>query len=61
MVVMKKVISFIICLLLAVGLYIPCRDIAVRERGNTAFGGEVLVPFMVMLGWFVVSEWEEEV
>ena len=57
---MKKVVSFIICLLLAVGLYIPCRDLAVKERGTTnALGGEVLVPFVVMLGWLVVSEWEE--
>lgn len=58
---MKKVASFIICLLLAVGLYIPCRDLAVRERGTTnAYGGEVLVPVLVMLGWFIVSEWESE-
>ena len=60
MIVMKKAVSFIICLLLAVGLYIPCRDLAVEERGSHAFGGEVLVPFMVMLGWIIVSEWESE-
>ena len=61
MIVMKKVVSFIICLLLAVGLYIPCRDLAVLERGYTdAIGGEVLVPFAVMLGWLLVSEWESE-
>lgn len=59
---MKKVVSFIICLVLAVVLYLGCRDLAVMERGTTnAYGGEVLVPFMVMLGWFVVSEWEDEV
>jgi hypothetical protein len=57
---MKKVVSFIICLVLAIGLYLGCRDLAVAQRGTTnAYGGEVLVPFMVMLGWFVVSEWEE--
>ena len=57
---MKKVVSFIVCLLLAVGLYLGCRDLAVAQRGTTnAYGGEVLVPVLVMLGWLVVSEWEE--
>ena len=61
MIAMKKAVSFIICLLLAVGLYLPCRDLAVLERGYTdAIGGEVLVPVLVMLGWLVVSEWESE-
>ena len=59
---MKKGVSFIICLVLAIGLYLGCRDLAVRERGTTnAYGGEVLVPFVVMLGWLLVSEWVEEV
>ena len=73
---MKKVVSFIICLVLAVGLYLPCRDLAVLERGMRqrviagteyreaqsagAIGGEVLVPVLVMLGWLLVSEWESE-
>lgn len=55
------VIGFILMVVLAVAVYIPCREFAIMKRGNTAYGGEVLVPFMVMLGWLVVSEWEEEV
>lgn len=58
---MKKVVSFIICLVLAVGLYIPCRDLAVLERGYTdAIGGEVLVPFAVMIAYVWYADWAKE-
>ena len=57
---MKKVIGFIVALVIAVMLFFPCRSYAIEERGNKAIGGEVLVPFMVMLGWIIVSEWESE-
>ena len=48
---MKKIIEFILALAIAIGLYIPARDLAVLERGNTAFGGEVLIPVVVLIAY----------
>ena len=57
---MKKLIGFIIAVIIAVGLYIPCRGFAVEERGNEAYGGEVLVPLLVMLGYVWWEDYERE-
>ena len=61
---MKKIIDFVLALAVAVGLYIPCREIAIMERGYTdAIGGEALVPVMLLIVWVVVKDWmsKEEV
>lgn len=61
---MKKTIDFILMVGMAIGFYVPCRTMAILERGSKAFGGEVLVPLMVLLVWIFVkdklAEWEEE-
>ena len=55
---MKKIIDFVLALAVAVGLYIPCREIAIMERGYTdAIGGEALVPVMLLIVWVVVKDW----
>ena len=55
---MKKIIDFVLALAVAVGLYIPCRELAIIERGYTdAIGGEALVPVMLLIVWVVVKDW----
>ena len=55
---MKKIIDFILAVAIAVGLYMPCREIAVMERGYTdAIGGEALVPVVFFIIWFIVKDW----
>lgn len=61
---MKKIIDFVLALAVAVGLYVPCRELAIIERGYTdAIGGEALVPVMLLIVWVVVTDWmsKEEV
>ena len=54
---MKKIIDFVLAVAVAVGLYIPCREIAIMERGYTdAIGGEALVPVAVLIVWVVVKD-----
>ena len=57
---MKKIIEFIIALAIAIGLYLPARELAVLERGNEAFGGEVLVPIMVLVAYVWYADWVKE-
>ena len=57
---MKKIIEFILALAIAIGLYIPARELAVLERGNTAYGGEVLVPIMVLIAYVWFVDWAKE-
>ena len=52
---MKKFLFWIMALILAVGLYIPCRSVAVSERGNKTIGGEVVIPLAVILGAMCLS------
>lgn len=47
---MKHVLMIILSVILATALYIPCRKYAVEERGNKAYGGEILIPAAVMIG-----------
>lgn len=55
---MKKIIDFVLALAVAVGLYVPCRELAIIERGYTdAIGGEALVPVAVLIVWVVVKDW----
>lgn len=54
---MKKIIDFILAVAMAVGLYMPCREIAVMERGYTdAIGGEALVPVLVLIGYVIFAD-----
>ena len=57
---MKKILGFILMVVLAVAVYIPCREFAIMERGNTAYGGEVLVPVLVFLTYVIVADWFSE-
>lgn len=57
---MKKVIEIILTLAIAIGLYLPARDLAVLERGNTAFGGEVLIPIAVLVAYVWYADWVKE-
>ncbi len=58
---MKTILFWILTLVLAVGLYIPCRSFAVSEREGKGidsagvYGGEVLLPVMVVLGAMCLS------
>ena len=53
---MKKIIEIILTLAIAIGLYIPCRELAVLERGNEAFGGEVIVPVLVLIAYVIFAD-----
>lgn len=58
---MKKIIDFVLALAVAVGLYIPCRELAIIERGTSeGIGGEFLVPVMLLIVWVVVKDWLKE-
>ena len=58
---MKKIIDFVLALAVAVGLYIPCREIAIMERGYTdAIGGEALVPVAVLIAYVWYADWAKE-
>ena len=57
---MKKVIEIILTLAIAIGLYIPARELAVLERGTSAYGGEVLVPIMVLVAYVWYADWVKE-
>lgn len=48
---MKNFFILIVAAIIAVMLYLPCRDLAVRERKTSeGIGGEILLPFGTMLG-----------
>lgn len=47
---MKRFLFWLLAVVLAVGLYIPCRNAAVSERGNKAIGGEIVLPLAVLIG-----------
>lgn len=57
---MKRIIEFIIAIALAVLLFLPCRNFAVKERGNEAIGGEALVPVMVLIGYIWYADYKKE-
>ena len=57
---MKKFLDFILMLAVSVALYLPCRGYAVMERGNSAIGGEIFVPVMVIIAYVIVTDWLEE-
>ena len=57
---MKKVIDFVLMLAVSVLAYIPCRELAVIERGNEFIGGEMLVPVFVIVVWMCVTDWLDE-
>lgn len=57
---MKKIIDFVLALAIAIGLYLPARDLAVMERGNEAFGGEVLIPVLVLIAYVWYADWAKE-
>lgn len=57
---MKKAIDFILMLAMAVLAYIPCRDYAILERGSEYYGGELLVPILIIVAWLNFTEWLDE-
>lgn len=57
---MKKVIDFVLMLAVSVLAYIPCRELAIIERGNEFIGGEMLVPVFVIVVWMCVTDWRDE-
>lgn len=56
MTLVKKVIDFLIMAAFGTALYIDCREFAVIERGNSSFGGEVLVPVLVFVVWILIKD-----
>ena len=56
---MKKAIDFILMLSMAVLAYIPCRDYAILERGSEYYGGELLVPVLIIVAWMNITDWIE--
>lgn len=54
---MRKAIDFIIMLALAVLAYLPCRDYAILERGSEYYGGELLVPVLIVVLWLNITDW----
>lgn len=57
---MKKIIDFVLMLAVSVGAYIPCRELAIIERGNEFLGGEMLVPVLVIVVWMMATDWVDE-
>ena len=57
---MAKVIDFILMLAMAVWAYIPCRDYAILERGSEYYGGELLVPILIIVVWLNITDWLDE-
>ena len=57
---MKKLLDFVLMLAVSVLAYIPCRELAVIERGNEFLGGEILVPVLVIVMWMLITDWLDE-
>ena len=57
---MKKIIEFIFALAIAIGLYLPARELAVLERGTSAYGGEVFIPVLVLIAYVWYADWARE-
>ena len=57
---MRKAIDFLLMLAMAVRMYIPCRDFAILERGNEYYGGELLVPILIIVAWMNITDWLDE-
>lgn len=57
---MKRLLDFILMLVASVLAYIPCRELAVIERGNDFLGGEMLVPVLVIVMWMLITDWLDE-
>lgn len=57
---MKKVIDFVLMLAVSVLAYIPCRELAIIERGNEFIGGEICVPALIIVAYVLISDWLEE-
>ena len=57
---MKRLLDFILMLVASVLAYIPCRELAVLERGNDFLGGEILVPALVIVMWMLITDWLDE-
>lgn len=57
---MKKVLYVILILVLMWLVYMPCRALAVAERGTDLYiGGEALVPFLVPLVAMYIAEFKK--
>ena len=57
---MKKAIDFILMLTMAVWAYVPCREYAILERGSEYYGGELLVPILIIVAWLNITDWMDE-
>jgi hypothetical protein len=57
---MKRLLDFILMLAASVGAYIPCRELAIIERGNEFLGGEMLVPVLMIVVWMMATDWRDE-
>lgn len=57
---MAKAIDFILMLAMAVSAYLPCRDYAILERGSEYYGGELLVPVLIIVAWLNITDWLDE-
>lgn len=57
---MAKAIDFILMFSMAVSAYLPCRDFAILERGSEYYGGELLVPVLIIVAWLNITDWLDE-
>ena len=57
---MRKAIDFILMIATAVLAYIPCREFAIIERGSEYYGGELLVPILIIVAWLNITDWIDE-
>lgn len=51
----RHIIEAAIVIMAAAALFVLARAIGVAERGNTLYGGEVCVPFLVIFGWYGIK------
>ena len=51
----RRAIEFVLVIAAAIVLFVIARKIGVAERGNTLYGGEICVPFLVVFGWYGVK------
>lgn len=45
----KRLIYWLLSVTLAAAAYVPCRKYAVWERGSTTYGGELLIPILIII------------
>lgn len=51
----KKWIEAVAVVIVAAVLFVITRKLGVQQRGNTLWGGEICVPFLVIGGWYAVK------